>query len=173
MWVDLGSSYGHWPGTIRDEAQIPTLKDENVNSSNIEMHETEFESQQRRKVDTFKRAKWFVKFFDDDPFETYPVPNPSQLKPYLCPEKLDLIRQGIDKFSIEKPNCLLDNATRRDQFIKDVELAEVLSMDCDPKVAQLLGELVFLDEPSQTSESSSIQVNSKGKRGKKRPHAKK
>lgn len=105
VWVDLGSSYGHWPGTIRDEAQISTLKDENVNSSNIEMHETEFESQKGRKLDTFKRAKWFVKFFDDDPFETYPVPNLSQLKPYLCPEKFDLIR--VRMFQLVVRSCTL------------------------------------------------------------------
>ncbi|XP_059098018.1 uncharacterized protein LOC131892246 [Tigriopus californicus] len=173
VWVHLGPSYGHWPATMRDESQIPTLKDENINSSNIEMFETEkiVRAGHQERARTFPAARKFVKFFDDDPFETYPVPDESQLKPYICAEKLNLIRQGIEKFSIERDNCLLDNATRRDQFIKDVEMAEVLSMDCDPKVAELLGEMVFLDQPSAempTPSPAPSQVETKAKRGKRR-----
>eukprot|EP00095_Tigriopus_kingsejongensis_P009683 maker-scaffold84_size396325-snap-gene-1.17 protein:Tk09683 transcript:maker-scaffold84_size396325-snap-gene-1.17-mRNA-1 annotation:"hypothetical protein EAI_02228" len=165
VWVKLGPSYGHWPCTIYENELPNPAKDENVNCSNVDLQrDPNFGSKQTERTD-FKAAKR-IRFFDDDKYEAYSVQNLSQLQAYQCAEKLDLIRAGIETFSVEKPNCLLDNATRRDQFIKDVELAEVLSMDCDPAVAQLLGELVHLDQPVN-EDPEAPSTSSRPGRGKK------
>ena len=69
----------------------------------------------------------------------------SRVEPYSCPSKLAYIREGLKKFSEVSENKLMDNESTQNLLIKDVELAEVMT-DNDPEVAEVLTELVHLDE---------------------------
>lgn len=131
-----------------------------------------------------------VKFFDDDDFDVFRVRNLKSLKKYSGnKEKIKLIKAGIRKFSGDNsrskkggakaaPSAMgIDNLGRQSQFIKDIEMAEVMT-DNDPKVAEILTSIVYLDEepnpagelaknPEQSSSESSSQQTSKNAKQKK------
>lgn len=106
-----------------------------------------------------------VKFFDDEKHEAYRVNDPKLVQKYSCDDKLDLIHQGLVRFANED----VDNKTlvepRLSQFIKDVEMAEVITDNC-PKVAKLLSETAYLDGEPEPSLASAKPKSKKRRRRK-------
>ena len=86
----------------------------------------------------------------------------SRVEPYSCPSKLAYIREGLKKFSEVSANKLVDNESTQNLLIKDVELAEVMT---DPEVAEILTELVHLDEdPEMVERERKAELAAKRKR---------
>ena len=88
----------------------------------------------------------------------------SRVEPYSCPSKLAYIREGVKKFSEVSANKLVDNESTQNLLIKDVELAEVMT-DNNPEVAEILTELVHLDEdPEMVERERKAELAAKRKR---------
>lgn len=141
VWANLGISYGWWPAEIASGHKSNEDKKENVTS-------------QANCSQASDESVISVRFFDDEKFENYRLRDASLVKPYSCPEKLDLVASGMASLDEsyesngQKVNC--GNGTKQSQFIKDVEMAEVMT-DNDPRVAEILSNF-YLDKVENTAE---------------------
>ena len=142
VWVNLGVSYGWWPG------QYQELQDSA--KSKIEVNFCENPNQPKNDCKRQSEKIGNVRFFDDDQFDLSPIYDLVHVKPYSCDEKTDLICAGLAKFSSEnqKKGSMFDFRARQAQFYKDVEMAEVMT-DNDPKVGEILGQYEVVDDANE------------------------
>ncbi len=146
VWVNLGISYGWWPGLFCE-------KEARKGDPVIEVQESKMEttaepSSKKTATNGNGHAKCFgqVRFFDDDKYDLYNLSSQDQVQPYSCESKKDYILKGLAKFSSEKKkSSMFDYRARQAQFYKDVEMAEVMT-DNDPGVADILGQYEVLEE---------------------------
>jgi hypothetical protein len=168
VWADLGFSYGWWPAEVAKPKENKENADVNVEVSSTKNAAAAAPS------DTDDSEVLHVKFFDDDNLERYRLPSASTLvKPYACKDRLELVRKGLMKFSVGG-DCgggvaknLGENRTRLSQFVKDVEMAEVMS-GSDPEVVELLQMHVDLDQEEDVPEEVQQPKPTAKGRGKKK-----
>ncbi len=187
VWVDLGYSFGRWPGEVVDgkwgkseskdvmrtfaakrEARNTPLKEVTLRNNVIREENVPPVVENSEPGPSSKEnkvaARICVRFFDDDKYDCCRVP-PDRVESYSCPDKKDYIRQGLKKFSEVSKNKLVDNESTQNQLIKDVELAEVMT-DNDPEVAAILSELVLLDtDPAMLEAEAKRKRNAKRRKG--------
>ena len=86
VWVNLGSSYGWWPGQVQDSSKKPVLPTDIFTEGQDDNCASELSDTQH------------VKFFDDDKFDWYSVSDPTRIRPYSGKHKMKLIKDGVKKF---------------------------------------------------------------------------
>ena len=144
VWVNLGVSYGWWPAKLVLNEGKKRVADENDKNNKNVAEDVELPSK-----DDSKTLK--VQFFDDHPLEYYRLgEDASRLKAYSGdPDKLTLVLAGLVKLDESGLPAAQFASTRQSQFIKDVEMAEVLSGDADPEVVNLLSQYVLDSQPEE------------------------
>ena len=68
---------------------------------------------------------FYVKFFDDDDFEVFPISDLKKIEPYSSKKKKKYIKAGFKRHEENKKGSLGGANLRLAQFYKDVEMAEV------------------------------------------------
>jgi hypothetical protein len=145
VWVNLGISYGWWPGEYQEIDSDKKLKlpkvDFMVNNQFVGQS-----SQVNRKPLIAQ-----IRFFDDDKYDLLNVTDASDIKSYSCSGKKELVLLGMAKFSSDdkkKSGSMFDFRARQAQFYKDVEMAEVMT-DNDSAIADILAEYEVVETPDE------------------------
>ena len=164
VWVHVSKSYGWWPAqvqNIKEKAGIERTISQELGKDFLEPKSANDEI-------------IYVKFFDDDNKEWYPVFDARRIQKYSCKDKLKFIKTGFKNLDETKKDGLGGVNLRLAQFYKDVELAEVLT-DNDPRVGDVLAtyEVAENDENTQQEQEEIIPqaddqpAPSKGKKASK------
>ena len=175
VWVNLGELYGWWPAIFQPK---DFLKKNEKQFPDLEIQESTLKRDSEKPDFIEKPVCCYARFFDDDKFDVHTVRDPNDVKPYSCPDKLSIIRNGLKRFEgkpekkqkgkrgrkkgkeedgEKKKEGMFDLRAKLAQFYKDVELAEVMT-DNSSKVADILlkyqieGEVWATDEEGENVE---------------------
>lgn len=168
VWVNLGISYGWWPGefneVVKDKSSKPIPEVEFSKKSDTVGLKCNNESDTKLMMQA-KEPIGLVHFFDDDKFDNVRIFDQEMIKSYSCDSKKEYIEAGLAKFSAgitPKDTSVKSKRTselyraRQAHFYKDVEMAEVMT-DNNPDIANILAQYEIvengdLDEPEVEKE---------------------
>ena len=102
VWVNLGISYGWWPGefneVVKDKSSKPIPEVEFSKKSDTVGLKCNNESDTKLMMQA-KEPIGLVHFFDDDKFDHVRIFDQEMIKSYSCDSKKEYIEAGLAKFS--------------------------------------------------------------------------